>query len=103
MAAQKEHWLANALDWGMRAHWLWTVFPATWKAAIWALALAGIAAILAWTNKITAVHWWIFSLTAAAIYVIVWVIVQRFAPAEFEVKSSSLLKRARSLIKKLSY
>jgi hypothetical protein len=79
MADEKKHRFRDAIDWTRRGHWLWTLFPASWKAAIWAGALAGITALLAIVGKTTAIRWWLYSLAVLASYILVWVAAQRFA------------------------
>jgi hypothetical protein len=69
--------LKEVIDWARRFHWIWTIFPASWKAFVVGSAVAGIAGLLAYRNTLTAAHWWIFFLVALAIYSIAWTKLQK--------------------------
>ena len=75
---EQKHRLRENIDWARRFHWIWTLFPSTWKAIVWGGILSGTGAVLARMNSLTAAHWWIFFLLAGGIYVAVWTVVQRF-------------------------
>jgi hypothetical protein len=81
VAEEKKYRLKDVIDWARRIHWLWTLFPAGWKAYLIALMIGTIGAILARLNRVTPAQWWIYFLAGGGIYVIVWLLVQqRFAP-----------------------
>jgi len=86
VAEEKKHRLTEIIDWARRGHWIWTLFPAGWKAYIVGAVVAGITAILALIRRTPLPLLLIYSLLAVLIYVIGWVIVQKLAPRPKEKK-----------------
>jgi len=74
--AERQHWSARWLDWGIRGNWLWSVFPSGWKVLIWSVFVGALGALIALIGKTTAIRGWIGSLSSVFVYVVIWAIVQ---------------------------
>jgi hypothetical protein len=70
-----QHWSARWLDWGIRGNWLWSVFPATWKAVVVGVIVGGVGALIGAIGKASFMHVWIAFLSSALLYVVMWAIV----------------------------
>jgi len=54
--AERQHWSARWLDWGIRGNWLWSVFPSGWKVLIWSVFVGALGALIALIGKTTAIR-----------------------------------------------
>jgi hypothetical protein len=79
MADKKAHRFRDAIDWARRGHWLWTVFPAGWKAFLAGAFVVGITTILARLKDVPLHLLFLSSLAAVVLYAIGWAAVHRFA------------------------
>src|SRR5439155_16398392 len=72
--AERQHWSARWLDWGIRGNWLWSVFPSGWKVLIWSVFVGALGA-LSMARQLPYVEW-IGFLSSVFVYVVIWAIVQ---------------------------
>jgi hypothetical protein len=82
VAEEKKHRLAEIIDWARRLHWIWTLFPADWKVFLVGAAVAAIVAILSMIRRIPLPLLFIYSLLALVLYIVGWVIVQKWVRAK---------------------
>lgn len=77
--SERQHWLARWIDWARRGHWLWSLFPSTWKALIWGLVVGIAGALIASISKRAGLYGWVGFLCFVLTYAVIWAIVQTTA------------------------
>ena len=76
---KKDGWLKrikSVLDWARLLQWMWTLFPASWKAPLIATAIGAIGFVLALLRQSNLVRAWLYFISAIAIYGFGWLCVQ---------------------------
>lgn len=79
MADEKDGWgkrIKDVLDWARRVHWMWTLFPVSWKAALIASAIGGMGLVLALLGRANLAQAWLYFVGAFAMYGVSWACIQ---------------------------
>jgi hypothetical protein len=86
MADKQKHRFRDAIDWARRGHWLWTLFPASWKAFFAVAVVASIAAVLSRIRNTPLPLFFLYLLCAVVIYAVGWLVVRRLATPPITAK-----------------
>ena len=89
-------WLKETIDWARRFHWMWTIFPASWKAALMAAIPAFVIFLLAMSKRSDLAKACLYALLALCIYAITWLIIQKLRPRTEE--PAALMQNSKAVL-----
>src|SRR5579864_4893825 len=75
MADRGNKWIRrirDAFTWARNAHWLWTLFPAGWKAYLVAALVGAVGLVGALLSRVNLAHAWLWVVAAVCIYALTW-------------------------------
>lgn len=77
--AEENKWIRRIREtftWTRNLHWLWTLFPASWKAFPLAIVIGAVGFVLALIRRLNLAQAWLYSVGGLAIYGFGWLCVQ---------------------------